>query len=106
MSAKESADLQAESPRRRGENAAELARLLLCEHGYLAGAYVQAMRRRGVSLDRICLQLLAPAARELRRLWELEECSFEEFSMGMERLLNVLQFVTEAASEECPGAWR
>jgi hypothetical protein len=67
----------------------------------LAGAFIQGIRREKVPLDQICVELLAPAAHRLRALWERNECDLGEFVMGVERLLNVLQFVTEAAADEC-----
>ena len=41
----------------------ELVRLLLAHDAGVASAYVEAVRHGGISLEIICLQLLAPAAR-------------------------------------------
>lgn len=84
---------------RRHDDVTELARLLLSDDSWAAGGFIQAMRRDRVPLDRIYLELLAPAAHRLRELWENNECDFAQFAIGMERLLNVLQFVAESANE-------
>ncbi len=100
---------QLESPlrRRRHEYVPELARLLLSRDSGGAGAFIQAIvSDENASVDRICLELLAPAAHRLRELWETRECDFGEFATGMERLLEVLRLVTESAADECSPAWR
>jgi hypothetical protein len=90
----------------RHEDVVEFARLLLSDDPWRVGAFIQAFRRDQVPLDRICLGLLAPAARELRELWEQQQCDFAQFAKGIERLLNVLQFVTESTADEPSNRWR
>jgi len=69
----------------------ELVRLLLAHDAGVASAYVEAVRHGGVSLENICLQLLAPAARELGLLWEEDECDFMQVTVGLCRLHQVLR---------------
>jgi hypothetical protein len=97
--------LEAALLRRRHEDVRELARLLLNGDSRAAGVFIQAiLSDENVFPDRVCLELLAPAAHRLRELWETRECNFGEFATGMERLLGVLRLVTESATDECSTA--
>jgi methanogenic corrinoid protein MtbC1 len=69
----------------------ELVRLLLAHDVAVASAYVDAVRHRGASLEVVCLQLLAPAARELGLLWEEDECDFMQVTVGLCRLHQLLR---------------
>jgi methanogenic corrinoid protein MtbC1 len=69
----------------------ELVRLLLAHDAGVASAYVDAVRHRGASLEVVCLQLLAPAARELGLLWEEDECDFMQVTVGLCRLHQLLR---------------
>ena len=79
----------------------ELVRLLLAHDAGVACAYVEAVRQSGASLENICLQLLAPAARELGLLWEQDECDFMQVTVGLCRLHQVLrELSSEFRTEE------
>jgi methanogenic corrinoid protein MtbC1 len=69
----------------------ELVRLLLAHDVSVAGAYVEAVRQRGASLEAVCLELLAPAARQLGMLWEHDECDFMQVTVGLCRLHQLLR---------------
>ena len=69
----------------------ELVRLLLTHELGVAAAYVETVRQRGATLDRICLELLAPAARELGRRWEYDECDFLQVTLALCRLHQLLR---------------
>lgn len=60
---------------------------------------VEAFLHRGVSVEVIFLNLLAPSAREIGRLWEEDECDFVEVTMGLWRLQEVMR---EVASRSPP----
>ncbi len=70
---------------------AELVRLLLHHEVGVASAYIETVRQRGASLEMICLDLLAPAARELGALWEQDECDFMQVTVGLCRLHQLLR---------------
>ncbi len=74
----------------------ELVRLLLAHDTGVASAYVETVRQRGASLEMICLDLLAPAARELGLLWEEDECDFMQVTVGLCRLHQVLRDLSPA----------
>lgn len=48
---------------------------------------------RGVPVESIYLDLLAPAARKLGRMWEEDECDFIDVTMGLWRLQEVMREV-------------
>jgi methanogenic corrinoid protein MtbC1 len=48
-----------------------------------ANALVAALRARGMPLDRIYLELFAPAARHLGALWEADRCDFASVTIGL-----------------------
>ena len=53
-------------------------------------AYVTALRCQGVGDDSICLNLLAPAARCLRAMWNDDACDYGAFKLGVSRLRMIL----------------
>ena len=73
----------------------ELARLLLAHEAEVASAFVQIVRQRGTSAERICLDLLAPVAKRLGTLWESGLCDFNELTRGLERLQAILHDVSK-----------
>lgn len=74
----------------------EFVRLLLAHEPGIASAFVQLVLQRGTSLGSICLDLLAPAARELGLLWEEDECDFMQVTVGLCRLHQVLRGLSPA----------
>ena len=74
-----------------GSDVRELVRLLMAHDVSVASAYVETVRQRGVTLERICLDLLAPAARHFGSLWEQDECDFMQVTVGLCRLHQLLR---------------
>ena len=54
---------------------------------------VDAFINKGASVETICLDLLAPAARKLGEMWETDECDFLDVTMGLWRLQEVMREV-------------
>lgn len=54
---------------------------------------VDAFINKGASVETICLDLLAPAARKLGEMWESDECDFLDVTMGLWRLQEVMREV-------------
>lgn len=52
--------------------------------------YVEAILRRGVGIDSILVDLLAPAARRLGEYWEDDRCDFVDVTMGLWRLQEIV----------------
>lgn len=67
-----------------------LARLALAPDADIARDYVLDAQARGYSVDGLCVDLLAPAARRLGDLWNDDRCSFVEVTVGTARLQGIL----------------
>jgi MerR family transcriptional regulator, light-induced transcriptional regulator len=84
----------------------EAVRLLLNHDVAVCSAFIAALRDRGASLEMICLDLLAPAARRLGRMWEEDECDFLQVTVGLCRMHQVLRELSpefQAEGEDRPG---
>jgi methanogenic corrinoid protein MtbC1 len=59
----------------------------------LAGAlsYLEGLRARGMTLERIYLELLSPVARRLGTMWEEDECDFTTVTIGLSCLHQVVR---------------
>ncbi len=82
----------------------ELVRLLLAHDVAVASAFIETVRQRGATLEMICLDLLAPAARELGLLWEQDECDFMQVTVGLCRLHQLLRELSPEFRSEEPEA--
>jgi methanogenic corrinoid protein MtbC1 len=63
--------------------------------------YVERTRSSGVPLERVYLDLLAPAARRLGEMWLADECDFTTVTLGLWRLHQVLHELAPAF--QCDG---
>ncbi|MEJ2255751.1 MAG: cobalamin B12-binding domain-containing protein [Woeseiaceae bacterium] len=68
----------------------EFVRLVLEHDPAVAKDYVRALRAEGFGLSSLYLDLLAPAARRLGEMWEEDECSFTDVTIGVCRLHEIL----------------
>lgn len=68
----------------------EFVRLALIQDQTVVDAYVRALLESGCGLDQVLLDLLAPAAKRLGEMWEEDECSFVDVTIGLGKLHNVL----------------
>jgi methanogenic corrinoid protein MtbC1 len=64
-----------------------------------AFAAIDALRSDGVSVDRLFLGLLAPAARQLGDMWEADLADFMDVTVGLSRLQQVLRELTPRGLE-------
>lgn len=62
---------------------------------------VDAFIAEGASVETICLDLLAPAARMLGEMWDRDECDFLDVTMGLWRLQEVMREVAARSPAEC-----
>lgn len=65
---------------------------------------VQSLIDRGVSLQRIYLDVLSPVARRLGVLWEEDRCTFTDVTLGLARLQQVLREVGRRSGESAARA--
>lgn len=84
------------------------ARLVLMPDEDVALACIETMRQRGISVETIYLDLLAPVARYLGELWEQDLCDFTEVTVGLGRLQHLLRELSPAFAQagECPTSGR
>lgn len=68
----------------------ELAELVVERELPVIEAFVDGIRARGVTVESLYLELLAPTARRLGRLWEEDRRSFSEVTIGVWRLHQLL----------------
>ncbi len=64
-----------------------------------ASAYVGALSDGGVPVELLLLDLLTPTARRLGTMWEDDDCSFSDVTMGLLRLGNVMHLLSHAFTE-------
>ena len=69
---------------------ATLAPLALAVEADALLAHIEAVLRRGVSIDTVMVDLLAPTARLLGEFWEDDRCDFVDVTMGLWRLQEVV----------------
>jgi methanogenic corrinoid protein MtbC1 len=82
-----------------GEVAA-LAELVLEIEADALLASVEAVLARGVGVDTVMVDLLAPAARLLGEYWESDRCDFIDVTMGLWRLQEVVREIAARAPSE------
>lgn len=73
-----------------GDRVDEFVELLLTQEPVVASQYVSALRSQGTTLPAIYLDLLTPAARRLGEMWETDEASFADVTIGLCRMHQVL----------------
>ena len=74
----------------------QFAKLVLSPDENMAQACINAMRSRGICIETIYLDLLAPVARYLGELWEQDLCDFTQVTLGLGRLHLVLRELSPA----------
>ncbi len=73
------------------EDVADFARLLIQQNPAEAAAFVEAMRDRGLGLETLLLDVMAPAARMLGDWWLADLCDFADVTIGLSRLQLMLR---------------
>lgn len=79
-----------DAPAPSAEEIAEFAALVLSSPVAATAAYVDTKRQEGMSLDAVYLDLLSPTARHLGYLWEQDLCDFNDVTLGLWRLQQLL----------------
>jgi MerR family transcriptional regulator, light-induced transcriptional regulator len=81
----------------------EFVELVMATDVARAAAWVETVRADAASLEKICLELLAPAARRLGQMWEDDERNFAEVTLGMCRLQQLLRDFSDQLPGEALG---
>jgi methanogenic corrinoid protein MtbC1 len=84
------------------EDVIEFARQVMLEDDATLRHSISSLRERGIPIQSIFLDLLAPVARHLGELWEKDLCDFTEVTLGLGRLQQVLRD-NSAALEHVPS---
>lgn len=74
--------------------------LLLSHDLTVASAYVESMCQQGASLECVFLDLMAPAARLLGELWQLDLCDFTDVTIALSRMQQLLRELAPAFETE------
>ena len=85
------------------EDAAQFAMLPLRLEAACLLEEVDAFIAEGSSVETICLDLLAPAARLLGEMWERDECDFIDVTMGLWRLQEVMREIAARSPADLPS---
>ncbi len=80
---------------------AELARLVLDPSISLSADFISRLEDEGLSADDLFVDLLEPAARCLGTMWDRDECSFLDVTLGVARLQQLLSMFSR--SYEAPA---
>jgi MerR family transcriptional regulator, light-induced transcriptional regulator len=80
----------------------EFVKACLSHDEDLCPALVSSMIDAGMPLERICLDLLAPAARELGTRWEDDDVDFLEVTLGLGRMQRVVRDLGRRVAAETP----
>ncbi len=63
-----------------------LARFAIADDSVGCRECVHALQEAGIGIERLCLELLGPAARRLGDLWQRDECDFVQVTNGLWRI--------------------
>jgi len=80
-----------------------LADLAIATDERAALALVAGARARGLGMEALCLELLAPAARRLGERWLEDRCSFLQVTLGVGRLQQALFRLAPSAPRSWPA---
>lgn len=69
---------------------AKLARLVLSPNLQAAAAYITSLREHGVTMEKLFVELLQPAAQYLGQMWTNDECDFIDVTLGVGQLQKLL----------------
>lgn len=86
------------------DDVAEFARLVATHDVSVAAAYINALLNRGVSLEKIYLELLAPSARLLGEWWKADLRDFTEVTSGLCRMHQLLHEFSAAFLHDAAAA--
>lgn len=82
------------------EDVTEFARLVAEHDESIAHAYAQELYNKGVSLDSMFLDLLAPTAQRLGEMWENDNTDFATVTIALGRLQHLTHMLRQEFSDE------
>ena len=79
------------TPPVRPRDVTTLARHILADDGVASEGVIEAARSRGATLEQVALELMAPVARRLGEMWDQDDCTYTDVTMGVWRLQGLLR---------------
>ncbi len=83
-----------------GDDVLAFASIIIQDDIGKARNFVDELQGRGVSLESVFLELLAPTARHLGDLWLDDRCDFMSVTLGLSRLQQLLRSLSAAAGSD------
>ena len=83
------------------EDVDDLVEVLLTDDVTSAISIVERVRNRGASMNELCTELLAPAARVLGKYWESDRCTFTDVTVALCTLQQVLHHFCSGLPSKC-----
>ena len=74
----------------------DFVQLVLAREGVPAQAFIDVLCQRGMSVETVYLDLLAPAAQHLSYLWTQDLCDFTQVTLGLARMQRLLHSLSPA----------
>jgi methanogenic corrinoid protein MtbC1 len=81
------------------EDVEAFADIILSSNLNAAADFIDGMRGRGLSVEMICVDLMAPTARRLGDYWTADRCSFVDVTMGLGRLQRLLHSLSPSTPQ-------
>ncbi|VWX55581.1 conserved hypothetical protein [Burkholderiales bacterium 8X] len=78
----------------------DFVRLILARESVPAQAFIDVLSQRGMSVETMYLDLLAPAAQHLSYLWSQDLCDFTQVTLGLARLQRLLHQLSPGMAVE------
>lgn len=85
------------------EDVVVLVGLVIADDGTAALTYVEGLRARGMTLEKLYLDLFAVVARRLGQLWTEDLCSFADVTVGLVRLQRLVREYSPAFMPSVEG---
>ncbi len=78
----------------------EFARLVVQHDVGVSESYVDILRKQGIGLEAIFMELLAPAAKHLGELWLSDNCTFFDVTIGLSRIHQLVHKLSHVFESE------
>ncbi len=82
----------------------EFAQLVIAQDATFLTTHVQQMRARGLAIESLYINLLAPTARHLGEMWDDDLCDFATVTMALWRLQQVVRNLSSSFVGEAEAA--
>ncbi|RYZ11500.1 MAG: cobalamin B12-binding domain-containing protein [Comamonadaceae bacterium] len=95
-----SGDAQQQRPTPTMQDVEDFVQIILAREAVAAQAFIDVMGQRGMSVETLYLDLLAPAAQHLSYLWSQDLCDFTQVTLGLARMQRLLHELSPGLATE------